>query len=179
MRSARPRQTPARQRSTLTASKAGYDLDAHYISYRFDDEEDESQEGGSSSSNEEEENIININNDNFNINNDIQINSEKNNHKSRKIEVIENYFDFHMHDIDLLQIESYYKTYKDISQEDSKLIKLILSKYNKFISENLNQTTYPYLINSIKPHFQILETNLTEVKSFPLNLLSVLLMLNI
>ena len=132
---------------------------------------DKIKRSSSSSSNEEEENIININNDNFNINNDIQINSEKNNHKSRKIEVIENYFDFHMHDIDLLQIESYYKTYKDISQEDSKLIKLILSKYNKFISENLNQTTYPYLINSIKPHFQILETNLKQ-KFFLIQILS-------
>ena len=71
---------------------------------------DKIKRSSSSSSNEEEENIININNDNFNINNGIQINSEKNNHKSRKIEVIENYFDFHMHDIDLLQIESYYKT---------------------------------------------------------------------
>lgn len=32
---------------------AGYDLGAHYVSYRFDDEEDESHEGGSSSSDEE------------------------------------------------------------------------------------------------------------------------------
>ena len=125
----------------------------------------------SSSSSEDKENIININNNKIDDNNNIQIDFEKNIHKLKKIEIIENYFDFHMHDINLVQIESYYKTYKNISQEDSKLIKLILNKYNKFISENLAQTTYPYLINSIKPHFQILETNLKQ-KFFLIQILS-------
>ena len=121
-----------------------------------------------SSSSDEEENIININNDN---NKNIIINSSKNYRNPKKIEIIENYFDFHMHDIDLVQIESYYKTYKNITQEDSKLIKLILTKYHKFISENLSQTTYPYLINSIKPQFEVLETELKQ-KFFLIQILS-------
>ena len=82
--------------------------------------------------------------------------------KPKKVEIIENYFDFHMHDIDLVKIESYYKTYKNINQQDDRIIKLLLTKYNKFISENLNQTTYPYLINSIKPNFESLETDLKQ-----------------
>ena len=120
-----------------------------------------------SQSSDDEENIININNDNKNI----IINSSNNYKNPKKIEIIDNYFDFHMHDIDLVQIESYYKTYKNITQEDSKLIKLILTKYQKFISENLSQTTYPYLINSIKPHFEILETELKQ-KFFLIQILS-------
>ena len=99
------------------------------------------------------------------INNDDEINDikiENDFDKPKKVEIIENYFDFRMHDIDLVKIESYYKTYKNITKEDSKIIKLLLTKYNKFISENLNQTTYPYLINSIKPNFQTLETDLKQ-----------------
>ena len=127
------------------------------------------QEEKENTSSSEEENIININND---INKDINnINININNKNPKKIEIIENYFDFHMHDIDLVQIESYYKTYKNVSENDSKLIKLIFEKYNKFISENLNQTTYPYLINSIKPHFQTLDTELKQ-KFFLIQILS-------
>ena len=112
-----------------------------------------------------EELIINENNINLDIN--INMNQKEN----KKIEIIENYFDFHMHDIELLQIESYYKTYKRLSSNDIKIIKLIITKYNKFISENLNQTTYPYLINSIKPQFDVLESDIKK-KFFLIQILS-------
>jgi hypothetical protein len=125
-----------------------------------------------SSSSSEEENIIKINNNIDNENNVIKINNDIIDiDKPKKIEIFENYFDFHMHDIDLVQIESYYKTYKNITHEDSKIIKLLLAKYNKFISENLNQTTYPYLINSIKPNFQTLDSDLKQ-KYFLIQILS-------
>ena len=76
-----------------------------------------------------------------------------------------------MHDIELGQIDKYYKIYKKISPEKMNVIKIMIQKYKKFISENLNQTTYPYLCNSIQPQFQVLNDELSK-KYFLIEFLS-------
>ena len=77
-----------------------------------------------------------------------------------------------MNDIELAQIERYYKEYEKIDQESEKIIKVMIEKYKKFISENLNQTIYPYLANSIRPQFQAL-TDETSKKYFLISVLSI------
>ena len=47
----------------------------------------------------------------------------------------------------------------------------MVNKYKNFISENLNQTTYPYLNNSIQPQFQVLTSDHSQ-KYFLLEILS-------
>lgn len=92
--------------------------------------------------------------------------------KNSKIEIIENYFDFSFHDIDLANIERYYRTKTSLNDEKIKIIKLLLENFKKFISENLNQTTYPYLTNSIRPQFQSLEESNEQKKYFLIEILS-------
>ena len=139
----------------------------------------------------EKNNIIkkDINNDNVNINKIKEVkNKEENNiikekenkqineiHIQKKapkknIEIMQNYFDFHLHDVELGQIENHYLSYNKVRPDAINLIKIMLEKYKKFISENLNQTTYPYLTNSIKPQFQVL-TNETDKKFFLIQIL--------
>ena len=94
-----------------------------------------------------------------------------NNLQLKKVEIFENYFDFHMHDVELSQIEYYYNAYKKIKPEDIKIVKIMIQKYKNFLSENLNQTTYPYLNNSIQPQFQVLNNDESK-KYFLLEILS-------
>ena len=89
-----------------------------------------------------------------------------------QLEIIENYFDFHMNAIELAQIERYYKEYEKIEPESEKIIKVMIEKYKKFISENLNQTIYPYLANSIRPQFHALTDEISK-KYFLVAVLSI------
>ena len=89
----------------------------------------------------------------------------------KEIEIIENYFDFRIHDIELAQIENHYKSFKKLKPETINIIKIMIQKFQKFISENLNQTTYPYLSNSIQPQFQVLEHDISK-KYFLIEILS-------
>ena len=118
------------------------------------------------------------------INDNVNINKIKEKEKENKqineiymkkapkkyIEIIQNYFDFHLHDVELGQIENHYLSYNKIRTDAINLIKIMIEKYKKFISENLNQTTYPYLTNSIKPQFQVL-TNEIDKKFFLIQIL--------
>ena len=132
----------------------------------------------------EKNNVINKNiiNDNTNINeikeikskeeNNIIIKEKENKQMNEKclrnkdpkknIEIIPNYFDFHLHDVELGQIEHHYLSYNKIRTDAINLIKIMLQKYKKFISENLNQASYPYLTNSIKPQFQALSNEIDK-----------------
>ena len=68
-----------------------------------------------------------------------------------------------MHDIELAQIEHYYKKSDKLKPETINVINIMVQKYKHFISENLNQTTYPYLINSLNPQFQALNDEYSKV----------------
>ena len=130
------------------------------------------------------ENNIDIENENLNNNkiniikdnkNDflkaIDILSKHEDFKSKEIEIIENYFDFHMHDIELAQIERYYNSSNKIKKEEINIIKIMIQKYKTFIAGSLNQTTYPYLSNSIRAQFQALNND-NNKKFFLLQILS-------
>lgn len=73
--------------------------------------------------------------------------------KNNKFEIIEDYFDFQMHDINLYLIERHFKNNKLLSNDEINNINIMVEQYKKFISGNLNQTIYPYLSNSLKIYF--------------------------
>ena len=61
--------------------------------------------------------------------------------KNSKIEIIENYFDFSFHDIDLANIERYYRTKTSLNDEKIKIIKLLLENFKKFMINRYNYFT--------------------------------------
>ena len=119
--------------------------------------------------NNNKKNIINDNKDDILNSIDMLIKNEGN--KLKEIEIIENYFDFHMHDIELAQIERYYNSYNKLKPEEINIIKIMIKKYKTFIAGNLNQTIYPYLSNSIRTQFQALNNDASK-KFFLLEILS-------